>query len=238
MLEIIKNILFTFLARNKILFDLLDEYEDYVKGEDVSERNTLLGSMKNAEQYEVNLTHKFYHVPVGAVEAPEEVKYVALYRSKNFFGSDNPGVTHYGKVIAFSKVKRRDIKELPLNFSQDNYYYRFDVDEWKTLTTLVKAKDLAPIVCYMTNFYLLNNSRYVHELYIEDNNELKLFLALRDVTNKVHDGFFVENSRVYVAFSRIIVLTPKGCSLFKIKDFRRFPAKTLTMINAVVFNRE
>ncbi|MBQ7897391.1 MAG: hypothetical protein IJ323_03100 [Clostridia bacterium] len=238
MLEIIKKLFFGFVAKRKILFDLLVDYEDYVGGQNVSVRDTLLGSMKNAEQYDVNLKHNFYHVPVGAVDNPEEVRFVALYRSKNFFVNDNPGVTHYGRVVSFSKVKRRDIKELPLNFSQDNEYYRFDVAEWQTLENPIKARDLAPMACYMTSFYLLNNSKFVYELYIEDNNELKLFLALRDTVNRVHDGFFVGDIRVFIAFSRIIVLTPKGSSIFKIKNFKRFPAKTLTIINGILFNRE
>jgi len=238
MTELIKRLFFTFVSKRRILFDLLDEYEDWVRDEDVSKRNTLLGSVRSVGQYSVNINCNFYHVPANSVDAPEEVKYVALYRSKNLFADDNPGVTHYGRVTSFVKVKRFEIKELPRSSSSCDDYYRFNVDCWHTLEKPIKARDSAPNVCLKTSFYLLNNSKFVYELYVENNNEFKLLLALWDTVNKVHDGFFAEEARVFTAFSRIIVLTPKYCYLFKIKSFKRQPLKTLTTINSIMFNRE
>lgn len=234
-IEFFKRPFFYFFKSWRITyFDLIDEYEDFVRGEDVSKRNTLLGAVKNAEQYEINLRHNFYHVPADAVDFPESVRYIALYRSKNFFSEKNPGVIHFGKVTSYEKLPRREIKELRLNFTPEALYYRFNVAEWQTLENPLIAKEIAPISCIMTSLYLLKNCRYVYELYFENNNEFKLYLGLNDIVSGVYDGFFVNESRVYVNFSRIILLTPKGKFSFKVKDYKRYTFETFTKIKEIL----
>ena len=233
--DFFKSLLFLFFKRHRITyFDLFDEYEDFVRGEDVSRRNLLLGAVKNTEQYETNLNCSFYHVPAEVVELPEKVEYVALYRSKNFFLDSNPGVIHFGKVTSFKKLPRREINELNLSCSPDTPYFRFNVAEWLTLENPLKAKEIAPQSCIMTSLYLLKNCRYVYELYLESNDEFKLYLGLRDVVAGVYDGFFVNGSKVYVNFSRIILLTPKGKFSFPIKDYKRYTFETFTKIKALL----
>ena len=133
-------------------------------------------------------------------------------------------------------MKRKDIRELKLSFSPDTYYYRFDVAQWKELDNPITARDIAPRSCYVTNFYILNNCKYVHELYLEDNNQFKLSLALTDIINRVYDGFFVFDVKVRLRFSRIIVSTPKGRFFFKIKDYKRYPRETFLKISSLIFN--
>ena len=235
--EFFKSILFFLFKRYSITyFDLLDEYEDFVRGEDVSKRNLLLGAVKNVEQYDLNLRHRFYHVPADALDSPESVEYVALYRSKNLFSDDSPGVIHFGKVTSFINLPRREIKELSLNFSPNSLYYRFDVAEWLTLENPLKAKEIGPRSCIMTSAYLLKNCRYVYEMYIENNDEFKLYLGLCDIVAGVYDGFFVKGSKVYVNFSRIILLTPNGKFSFSVKDYKRYPFESFTKIKALLFD--
>lgn len=196
----------------------------------------LLGAVKNTEQYEINLDHNFYHVPADAVDFPESVEYVALYRSKNLFPESNPGIIHFGKVTSFEKLKRREIKELKLNFSPEALYYRFNVSEWLTLENPLKAREVAPISCIMTSLYLLKNCRFVYELYLEDNNEFKLYLGLNDIVSGVYDGFFVNGKRVYVNFSRIILLTQNGKFSFHVRDYKRYPFETFTKIKELLLS--
>lgn len=219
-----------------IFFDLVDEYEDCVRGQDLSKRDTLLGAMRNAEQYEVNLSHNFYHVPAEALKSPDSVKYIALYRSKNLFYDKEPGVIHYGKVECFEKLKRCDIKELRPSFASDSYYYRFNVACWNELTTPIKAKDVAPRSCYMTNSYILHNCRYVYELYLENNDEFKLSIALNDIINSLYDGFCIKDCKVYIRFLRITVLTPKGKFSYRVSEYKRHPRETFIKIRNRLFN--
>lgn len=224
-----------FKERKIEYFDLLDEYEDYVRDVDISVRNTLLGTVKTKEQYETNLEYCFYHIPANSLDNPEDVKYVALYRSKNIFNSDTPGVLHYSKVTSFEKLKRFEIKELKISLKFDSYYYRFNVAKWETLTFPVKAREKAPIVAYMTNLYLIHNSKYAYELFLKNNDECKLYRGLTDIIYKVYDGFFVGDFKVYINFSRIIIVRPKGKFYFKLKDYKKKPYETFLKIKEVIF---
>lgn len=224
-----------FLKSKFITYIDFEDYDDYVKDKDVSKRDTLLGSIRTKDQYDINVKYNFYHIPIDAVDNPEEIKYVALYRSKNFFKDEDPGVINYGKVISFEKVKRRDIKELYINFSPETLYYRFNVLSWDTLNNVVKAKEIGPINGYMTSFYLLNNSHYVYELYCENNDEFKLSLALFDLVLDVYEGLKVNEFHIYLKSKRIIVRSPKEKFLFKVSDYKRAPYETLKKIYSIIF---
>ncbi len=236
-IDFLKSLFFWAFKERKIeYFDLLDEYEDYVRGVDISEKNTLLGTVRSIEQYETNIEYCFYHVPVQAVEDPEKVRYIALYRSKKLFSDNSSGILHYGVVSGYEKVKRSEIKEAKMSMNFDSYYYRFNVFEWKTLPSPLKASQKAPIVAYMTSFYLIENCKYVYELYMESNNDFKLYKGLIDIIYQVYDGFFVGDFKVYINFSRIILLSPKGKFFYKVKEYKHKPYETFLKIKEVIFN--
>ncbi len=219
-------------------FDLLEEYDDYVRENDVSVHNTLIGTVRSKEQYEINFENNFYHIPVQYVNHPEAIEYVALYRSKSIFGKDEPGVKHYGKVISFTKIKRGDIKELMLSPRHNEWYYRFDVAEWSALEPVVCARELGPNVLLETNCFLLKNSRFFNELFITNNEEYKLHLGLMDITNGIYDGFFIRDSKVRIFRKKIIVLNPNGKIFFKTDDYKRYPLATLKKISEFIFYSE
>lgn len=220
--------------RNITYFDLLDEYEDYVRGEDVSVRDTLVGALRNREQYEVNFNNNFYHIPKSQLDR-DDVRYVALYRSKSIFGTDSPGIIHYGRVVSSSLVKRCEIKELAMSFYHEEDYYRFDVEEWLELKNHISVRETGPNAMLLTNHYLLENARFANELLIENNNEFKLHLALLDIISGVYDGFYVGDVRVHTSFSRIVVITPKGKKYISIKEYKHTPLATLKKLSCVIF---
>lgn len=97
------------------------------------EHEVLIGTVKNKNQLKVNLEEKFYHIPSAVV--PKEmlpVKYIALYLPEGTFGEDDGCIRFYGKVKSISCIKRKEITSLPSVNGEMNYY-RFDVEEWKSL---------------------------------------------------------------------------------------------------------
>lgn len=237
LLEAIKNFFCNLFGIYEIHYiDLLDEYEVYIRGLDLSKKNALVGTVRNVEQYQVNYKKLFYHAPVYYVPTPQSVEYVALYRSKNLF-EENSGIMHYGKVSSYSIVERCDIKEIPKPYSHEKYY-RFEISEWYTLERTVKVRESGPHVCMMTNRFFLENARYFNELLISDNDEFKLHLALMDITYGVYDGFFVGDSKVHVKRNKITVITPKGKKHIKISDYKASHIGTLKIISEMIFERE
>lgn len=229
--------IFSFLFKKADIFYIdFEDYEDYVRGQDVSYRDVLLGAVKSKEQYEINLKYNFYHIPIDIIDAPEKVKYVALYRSKNFYSGENPGVLHYARVVSYQKLKRRDISELLINFSPDNLYYRFNVLEWNELDSPVKAKEIGPVNGYMTNLYLLQNSHYVYQLYSENNDAFKLSLAIYDLVSGVYEGLKINNFRLYVKRKKIFLLSKNNKFFFKITHYKQRPYEILTKISSIVFD--
>ena len=215
-------------------FDLIEEYEDYVRGENLSNTDVMVGTVRSIEQYDTNIESHFYHIPARYVDFPEKVEYIALYRSKNIFGKDEPGVKHYGKVLSFEKIKRREIKELKLSFNPDDDYYRFEVPEWKTLEFPIKARENAPEVYLLTNKFLLFNSKFFYELFIDNNELYKLNLGLRDIVRGVYDGFFVGNFKVRVWWKKIVIKSKDLKMTFDLSDFKRYPYATMKKIARIV----
>ncbi len=239
LIELIKGFfLFVFDFKKREFFDMLDEYEDYVRGQDISNHNTLVGTVRTREQYDVNFSESFYHIPARFIDSPDEIEYVALYRSKNVFGDDESGIIHYGRVLSHSRVKRSQITSVPSSVDADEYYYVFEVASWEKLDFHVFVKDIGPNVFLLTNFYFLSNSVYSYELFCSNNNEFKLNLALRDVVSGVYDGFFVGDYKIYVAGVRIILLTPKGKIFFKVADYKRHPLSTVKKLSEIIFNAD
>lgn len=143
-------------------------------------RDVMVGVLRNARQLEASLTYRFYHVPAKLLACePGSIRYIALYQSKRLFGDVASGVRVYGAVTNCSLVHRGDITELPRMRGLDELYYRFEIDQWRTLSHPIRVGGLAPGVCMLTNLFLLHNSRYFPELYIRTENELALYSTLR-----------------------------------------------------------
>lgn len=97
------------------------------------EHEVLIGTVKSANQFEVNFSEKFYHIPQTVV--PKDmlpVEYIALYLPASTFGDEDGCIKWYGKVIETETVKRGTITQLPSK-NPELTYYKFTVDEWKKL---------------------------------------------------------------------------------------------------------
>jgi hypothetical protein len=156
--------------------------DDYLKDEYFSNREVLVGALKNKEQLEVNLKYNFYHIPAKKINlAKNNIKYVALAQSQNSFGSDG-GIVWYGKIKDIHLVKRNEILELPKD--SDSLYYRLEIDKWCRLEIKIEIAKYQVRSFIYTTFYLLNNARSVTELCIKSKEEFRLFLELRRFHNK------------------------------------------------------
>ncbi len=233
--KLIKFFVLIVSPKPAISVDLLDEYEGYLSGNDISVQDTLLGTVKSVMQYDINLKYNFYHIPEKYITSPDGVKYVALYRSKNIFGNDKPGVLHYGEVISFERIKRSEIRHLDFSTNNNEMYYVFNVSSWHELRYPVAVRDSGPYVLLMSNSYLLENSKYTYELFLSDNNKFKLSLALVDIVSGVYDEFFVGDSRVRHRKSKITVFTPNNKYSFKVSYYRRHPLDTVEKIYLILF---
>ncbi len=135
-------------------------------------RDVLVGTLRNRPQLETCLEHKFYHIPAVRLSQNDfPVRYVAIYQSNHKFGTD-AGISIYGKVSRCSLVPRYEITEIPRDSRE--MYYRFDIEEWKTLPSPVAASE-HDLINIMTTRYLLENSRAVPELMLSSRGEHMLY---------------------------------------------------------------
>ncbi|MBQ7875168.1 MAG: hypothetical protein IJ306_08455 [Oscillospiraceae bacterium] len=110
-------------------------FEEILSGreEKAMEHEVLIGTVKNKNQFEVNFSEKFYHIPEAVV--PKNmlpVEYIALYLPSGTFGDGEGCIEYYGKVAETKLVKRGEIEFIPSR-NPDMTYYKFEVEEWQKL---------------------------------------------------------------------------------------------------------
>lgn len=165
--------------------------DTYLKDEYFNERNVLVGTLKDKEQYNINISNKFYHMPKKNINlVKNNIKYIALYKSKNFFGEDS-GITCYGKVKEINVLKRNEITEIPK--ASDELYCRFEIEEWIELSHKIISNGFPLRRPIYTTFYLLNNANTLEELCIKNKEEFRLWMELKrfakeDMKTKVDKG--------------------------------------------------
>lgn len=163
--------------------------DTYLKDEYFKQRNVLIGILKNKEQYAININNKFYHMPKKSVNlVKNNIKYIALYKSKNIFGED-AGITCYGKVKEINVVQRKEIAEIPK--ASDELYCRFEIEEWVKLPHKIISNGFSLRRSMYTTFYLLNKADTLEELCIKNKEEFRLWMELKrfaseDVITKVN----------------------------------------------------
>ncbi len=204
------------------------------KSESFSNRDVLVGVVKNKEQYDININNNFYHIPAKRLYLLDlPINYVALFKSEKSFGVSEAGVFVYGRVIKITKVKRCEITESPRQSHEE--YYRIDVESWKKLKTPIKSQEILPIHI-LTTKYLLHNAKTVPELYMLSNNELKLYRRLYELCNTPHINTFKKFTHrgVKIGFSRdfIEVIYPDTeHRRFNRQNFYQRPYTLFTIIN-------
>lgn len=152
-------------------------------------RQVLVGALRNAEQLESNIAHRFYHIPAKILaESPEEIAYIALYQSKRQFGSSVAGIHLYGRVLTYQVLPRSEI-HIPPRPGSKELYYVFQIAEWQPCRPPVRVYGAAPSAYMFTSLFLLQNSRYIPELYIQTPKEYALYRQiLAACTQTSHNG--------------------------------------------------
>ena len=143
---------------------------------DWSVRDVLVGSMRNKEQLNTCLQHRFYHIPASRTsENKLPIHTVALYQSKALFGA-KAGIRYYGDVIRCSLIPRNCITEIPSD--SEELYYRLDIREWRQLPKPILPKEIGG-VNFFTNRFLLEHSSETPELKLRSEEEYRLYTELK-----------------------------------------------------------
>jgi hypothetical protein len=208
--------------------------ENYIKDEHFKDRTVLVGSLRNKEQLQINLTGKFYHTKCSNINLAEHnIKFVALAQSKKQFG-DAAGITYYGRIVDINVVKRNMIKEIPSGSEED--YYIFKIEEWKQLQRKIKVKGYQVLRVMYTTEFLLNNASIVTELCIKSKEEYRLWQELKrvssltetEVTKNINrdsniEGFYIEGMKMGIEDDKIKVACNEVSYEFTKGEFNRRP---------------
>ncbi len=202
---------------------------------DWSRRDVLIGTLRSREQLDVCREGHFYYVPAGLVEKHLPVRYIAIYQTISLFGEEGAGIFSYGEVGNYRIVRRKEITEIPRD--SDEFYYRFEIPEWKKLAVPVKPKETGGVVLF-TNLFLLRHSAYVSDLLVKSEEEYRLLTELRrrsdaSVINSgdLKNGFTFGESTIIVDGAEILTYTggrlTARCS---VRDFMTRPNASLRQI--------
>lgn len=189
----------------------------------IEPRDVLVGTLRNRLQLEICIENKFYHIPAARLSQNDfPVHYVAIYQSNHKFGPDS-GIRVYGKVRRCSLVPRYRIPEIPRDSRE--MYYRFDIEEWKTLPDLITTSE-HDIINIMTTRYLLENSRTVPELMLSSREEHLLYRKIFSCISGENSVSEISCGNTDILFDGgKICVAQKGTTLFSCTyaDFKKHP---------------
>ena len=138
--------------------------EEYPKNEYFTNKNVLVGSVKNEEQLKVCLEKKYYYVPKSKVDLiKHNIEYVALGQSIKIF-KEKSGITYYGKILDIEEVKRCEIRDI-LKVS-DEIYYKINIEEWSKLTKKINIESYGLRRPIYTSKFLIDRVDVIKDLYI------------------------------------------------------------------------
>ena len=193
-------------------------------------RDVLVGTLRNRLQLETCLEHKFYHIPASRLSQNDfPVHYVAIYQSNHKFGPD-AGISIYGKVSRCSLVPRCRITEIPRDSRE--MYYRFDIEEWKTLPAPIAATSY-DFVNIRTTLCLLENSSEAPELMLSSIEELSLYRKISScISGEDRAGRLSFGNAEILFDGGEICVKQKGKMLFSCTyaDFKKHPEVILKKI--------
>ena len=176
----------------------MEKLEAKLKAVDWAVRDVLVGTMRSLQQLDICRKDCFYYIPAERLQDSDfPVRYVALYQSQYVFGAQ-AGVRYYGEVTKCSAVRRSAITEVsPRRGTEGNFYYRFDIREWKQLNRPIEAKETG-FVRDFTNLFLLEHSVQTPELWLRTEEEYRLCSALKravwgDTINEPEGKIFVSD---------------------------------------------
>lgn len=127
-----------------------------------TDRNVMVGTVRSTEQLEFNLSKDNYHVPAKFLsEYNFPVKYIALYEDL----ADFSGIRYIGEVESYKKVRRKNIAFPMTRDNPREFYYFFQVSEWRLMNKSVIEIDTVSGPPMFTTEFLINNCGKSYELF-------------------------------------------------------------------------
>ena len=202
-------------------------------------QDVLVGALRSAEQLEVNLQKRFYHLPARLYRTGEDkIRYIALYQSEALFGQA-AGIRYYGEITSGSVVPRKSLPIPCRPGTEEEAYYRFEVKEWLTLPRTILPRLEGPRALQFTNFSLLHEVEYSYELFrirtmeqLALQNGIKAVLKSPAETVPILDGAFTlraeENGilRIRHADGAFALLRP-----YTLSQIQKHPLRALTELS-------
>ncbi len=171
----------------------------------------LVGTVKSKEQFDICLSHNFYHIPMRLLIPSQfkntkqlvRIKYISIYQSVNTFKEDS-GIKYLGIVESFSVIKRCEIHQLPKN--SDELYIFFKISSWQRLNAPIKAQEIGVYPFKLVPFGTYKAAEETSELFLESSEDRELYRLLKQMANDVNVknfmmgelSFFDENDNLVV----------------------------------------
>lgn len=217
--------------------------EDKLKSVDWDKKDVLIGMLRGKKQLEMNLEHRFYHIPADQIKDENlPIHWIALYESDGISNGDKV-IQYYGEVIRCYKTERKLITEIPARPEKsEKVYYRFDVKSWIKLEVPIKRKEFGPPDHRFTNLFLLQNSSIYPELFLKDEAEYRLYSEIKYriqnpeyVENpfgiKINDKvLFFDNGEILISNDRTIT------NRILFSDFLKYPNKVFKDIQKICYS--
>ena len=202
----------------------MEKLEAKLKAVDWAVRDVLVGTMRSPRQLDICRKHCFYYIPAERLQ-----------------DSDFPI-----EVMKCSAVRRSAITEVsPRRGTEGNFYYRFDIREWKQLNRPIEAKETG-FVRDFTNLFLLEHSVQTPELWLRTEEEYRLCSALKravwgDTINEPDNGLAFEFRGFTVSFAEgKIFVSDKGRAFarYEISHFLQDPGAVVRGIRRECLQRD
>ena len=200
-----------------------------------TERDTLIGVLRDVKQLSVCLSDNFYHIPAKYIsEYNLPVKWIGIYQSKNLFRNE-AGIRYIGKVKSCTCVPRRLITEIPKDSNE--YYYRFNVEKWIKLDNVIEGKEVGFIRIF-TNYEMMLASHEVPQLMLSNRFEHEKYTELKNAIMAVQKNPELAPVKVpwnefdlYIELDDILLMKKSRLiNMFPVYDFLELP---LTALGAI-----
>ncbi len=214
-----------------------EDYQQTIK----FKQDVMVGSLRGKEQLEYCKENNLYYIPYNSSLLQHNLKYVALYQSKEKFNS-NSGIKYYG-IINNIEIKQRSEINTPYSSGRkDKKYIIFQVNEWQELKQSIQPEGYGVRRYIYTNYMLLKKADTLPELSLQTVKQWRIWLELKRMKKeikvklanyKIDDidniaGFEIDGIRVKIKGEKIITDNNKYDSEdWTYQDFLNRPRKVL-----------
>ena len=190
-------------------------------------RDVLVLAISSDNEFDDYMAGRYCDIPADIINDKSDIHYVALYKSKDHFGTES-GVDYYGEIQVVPSLVKGEDKELR---------FRFKVDNWNKLSNRIETKEIGFDHIY-TNLFLLKNSTEIPELLIKSEEMYRLYRELkrRMIRAEISDDSDARVMKLYgreIRFDkdRFELVAEKGVVVeYMNSDFMKRPNSTLKSI--------